>query len=30
MHRRYERRAEHFLAFAAIAASLIDYRRLAR
>jgi transposase len=30
LHRRYERKAEHFLAFTAIAASLINYRRLAR
>ncbi|PBC93795.1 DDE family transposase [Streptomyces sp. Ag82_O1-15] len=30
LHRRYERKAEHFLAFAAIAAALICYRRLAR
>jgi transposase len=29
LHRRYERKAEHFLAFVAIAASLIEYRRLA-
>ncbi len=29
-HRRYERKAEHFLAFAGIAAALICYRRLAR
>ncbi|GAA2449759.1 hypothetical protein GCM10010421_47660 [Streptomyces glaucus] len=28
LHRRYERRAEHFLAFAGIAAALIGYRRL--
>ncbi|MDQ0989438.1 transposase [Streptomyces sp. V3I7] len=28
LHRRYERRAEHFLAFTAIATSLINYRRL--
>ncbi len=30
LHRRYERRAEHFLAFVAIAAALIGYRRLSR
>lgn len=29
LHRRYERKAEHFLAFAGIAAALICYRRLA-
>ncbi|MFE1327950.1 IS5/IS1182 family transposase, partial [Streptomyces sp. NPDC058735] len=29
-HRRYERKAEHFLAFTAIACSLICYRRLAK
>lgn len=29
LHRRYERKAEHFLAFVGIAASLIGYRRLA-
>ncbi|MFE7234705.1 IS5 family transposase [Streptomyces sp. NPDC001231] len=28
LHRRYERKAEHFLAFAGIAADLIRYRRL--
>lgn len=28
LHRRYERKAEHFLAFAGIAATLIWYRRL--
>lgn len=28
LHRRYERKAEHFLAFVGIAASLIGYRRL--
>lgn len=28
LHRRYERKAEHFLAFAGIAAILIRYRRL--
>lgn len=28
LHRRYERKPEHFLAFIAIAASLIGYRRL--
>ena len=30
LHRRYERKAEHFLAFAGIAAALICYRRLAK
>lgn len=30
LHRRYERKAEHFLAFAGIAAILICYRRLAK
>lgn len=30
LHRRYERKAEHFLAFAGIAATLICYRRLSR
>lgn len=30
LHRRYERKAEHFLAFAGIAAALICYRRLDR
>jgi transposase len=30
LHRRYERKAEHFLAFTAIAAALICHRRLAR
>lgn len=29
LHRRYERKAEHFLAFAGFAAALICYRRLA-
>ncbi len=29
LHRRYERKAEHFLAFTAIACTLICYRRLA-
>ncbi|MFC8198164.1 transposase [Streptomyces sp. NPDC057298] len=29
LHRRYERKAEHFLAFVGIAAILIGYRRLA-
>lgn len=29
LHRRYERKAEHFLAFVGIVASLIGYRRLA-
>ncbi|MDG9713981.1 transposase [Streptomyces sp. DH10] len=28
LHRRYERKAEHFLAFVGIAAALIAYRRL--
>ncbi|MER6979881.1 IS5 family transposase [Streptomyces carpinensis] len=28
LHRRYERKAEHFLAFVGIAAALINYRRL--
>ncbi|MEU8998437.1 IS5 family transposase [Streptomyces caniferus] len=30
LHRRYERKAEHFLGFVGIAAALINYRRLAR
>jgi transposase len=30
LHRRYERKAEHFLAFVGIAAALIGYRRLIR
>jgi transposase len=30
LHRRYERKAEHFLAFVGIAAALISYRRLAK
>ncbi len=30
LHRRYERKAEHFLAFAGIAAALICFRRLDR
>ncbi|MFJ4851658.1 MULTISPECIES: transposase [unclassified Streptomyces] len=30
LHRRYERKAEHFLAFASIAATLICFRRLGR
>ena len=30
LHRRYERKAEHFLAFTAIATSLINYRRLTK
>ncbi|MFF8782881.1 IS5 family transposase [Streptomyces sp. NPDC015140] len=30
LHRHYERKAEHFLAFVAIAATLIGYRRLSR
>ena len=29
LHRRYEHKSEHFLAFAGIAAALICYRRLA-
>lgn len=29
LHRRYERKAEHFLAFAGVAAALINYRRWA-
>ncbi|CAM5668227.1 Transposase IS4-like domain-containing protein OS=Streptomyces glaucescens OX=1907 GN=SGLAU_33210 PE=4 SV=1 [Streptomyces glaucescens] len=29
LHRRYERKPEHFLAITAIATSLINYRRLA-
>lgn len=29
LHRRYERKAEHFLAFVGIASALIGYRRLA-
>jgi transposase len=29
LHRRYERKAKHFLAFVGIAAALIGYRRLA-
>jgi transposase len=29
LHRRYERKAEHFLAFVGIVAALICYRRLA-
>ncbi|MER7905983.1 hypothetical protein AB0I87_30890 [Streptomyces sp. NPDC049952] len=29
LHRRYERKAEHFLAFVGIATVLIGYRRLA-
>ncbi len=28
LHRRYERKAEHFLAFTSIACTLICYRRL--
>jgi transposase len=28
LHRRHERKAEHFLAFAGIAATLICYRRM--
>lgn len=28
LHRRYERKAEHFLAFVGVAAALITYRRL--
>ncbi|WP_345702197.1 transposase, partial [Streptomyces avermitilis] len=30
LHRRYERKAEHFLAFADIAAALICHRRLTK
>jgi hypothetical protein len=30
LHRRYERKAEHFLAFVGVAAALIGYRRLIR
>ncbi|MEU6383491.1 transposase [Streptomyces bauhiniae] len=30
LHRRYERKPEHFLAFVGIAATLIGYRRLVR
>jgi hypothetical protein len=30
LHRRYERKAEHFLAFVGIAAALISYRRLTK
>jgi transposase len=30
LHRRYERKAEHFLAFTGIACTLICYRRLAK
>lgn len=30
LHRRYERKSEHFLAFAGIAATLICHRRLAK
>jgi transposase len=30
LHRRYERKAEHFLAFVGMAAALIGYRRLKR
>lgn len=30
LHRRYERKAEHFLAFATIACTLIRYRRLTK
>lgn len=30
LHRRYERKAEHFLAFTSIACTLICFRRLAR
>jgi transposase len=30
LHRRYEHKAEHFLAFVGIAAALISYRRLTR
>lgn len=30
LHRRYERKAEHFLAFVGTAAALINYRRLTK
>lgn len=30
LHRRYERKPEHFLAFVSLAAFLIGYRRLTR
>ncbi|MFD7824430.1 IS5/IS1182 family transposase, partial [Streptomyces sp. NPDC059714] len=30
LHRRYERKADHFLAFTGIACTLICYRRLAK
>ncbi|EMF53870.1 IS1647-like transposase [Streptomyces bottropensis ATCC 25435] len=30
LHRRYESKPEHFLAFTAISTSLINYRRLAK
>ncbi|MFF9573553.1 hypothetical protein ACF1E8_40655, partial [Streptomyces sp. NPDC014685] len=30
LHRRYERKAEHFLAFTSIACTLICYRRLTK
>jgi transposase len=30
LHRRYERKAEHFLAFASIACTVIYYRRIAK
>ena len=30
LHRRYERKAAHFLAFSSIACTLICYRRLAK
>ncbi|CAL9422709.1 hypothetical protein SUDANB1_01881 [Streptomyces sp. enrichment culture] len=30
LHRRYERKSEHFLAFIGIAAALICHRRLAK
>jgi transposase len=30
LHRRYERKADHFLAFAGIAYALICYRRLTK
>ncbi|WP_354533590.1 transposase [Nonomuraea sp. KC401] len=30
LHRRYERRADHFASFVAIAAALLCYRRLAK
>ncbi|GHG06665.1 hypothetical protein Shyd_91120 [Streptomyces hydrogenans] len=30
IHRRYERKADHFLAFTSIACTLIRYRRIAK